>query len=93
MTIIERGKDRQYQGECRKCGTRYFYTKNDYFEIVEEKPSGLVREEYHWFRKAEKYREIQRYKYKCLRCPVCGDVKKKVEFESVFVEPVRWEKV
>lgn len=93
MRIVKTGKQRVWQEECRKCDTLYEYTQSDYFEMIEEKPGGLVREEYHWFKKTEKFQAIYRYKYKCLRCPVCGDVKKRMDFEDVFGKPIRWEKV
>lgn len=93
MTIIEHGNKRQYHGVCIKCGTVYSYKKSDYFEIVEERPGAIVREEYHLFRKTEKYREIMRCRYKGLKCPVCGYVKKETDIEHVFGEHVRWEKI
>ena len=93
MRIIKDGRTRTWQEECNKCHTIYEYSEKDYFEIVEEKPSGIVREEYHWFRKTEKYRGISRVKFKCLKCPQCGEIKKKVDFNNVFGEPVRWEKI
>ena len=93
MRIVKTGQQRVWQEECSKCMSIYEYTQGDYFEITEEKPSGLVREKYHWFRETEKFREISRTKYKCLKCPVCGNIKKKVDFEDVFGEPVRWEKI
>ena len=94
MRIVKTGKQRVWQEECKKCYTLYEYTQSDYFEMEEEKPSGLVREEYHWFKQTEKYRQICRYKWKCLKCPVCGEVKKRMDADDLFkVKEVRWEKV
>ena len=94
MRIVKTGKQRVWQEECKRCYTLYEYTQSDYYEMEEEQPSGLVREEYHLFKKTEKYRQICRYKWQCLKCPVCGDVKKRMDAANLFkpVE-VRWEKV
>ena len=56
MKIIKNGKDRTYQKECRRCHTIYEYSERDYFELEEEKPSGLAYVEEHLFKKNENYR-------------------------------------
>jgi hypothetical protein len=94
MKIIKDGRNRTYQEECRKCGTIYEYSERDYFEITEEKPSGLAEIREHLFKANETYRQICRYKWKCLRCPVCGDLKKRMDADRLFKpEEVRWERV
>lgn len=94
MRIIKNGRTRKYQDECVKCGTVYEYSEKDYFELEEEKPSGLMHIEEHLFKKNESYRQICRYKWKCLRCPVCGALKKRMDPDRLFKpEEVRWERV
>ena len=95
MKIIKDGRSRTYQEECRKCGTIYEYREKDYFELEEEKPSGLVEIKEHLFKANEEYREICRYKWnKCLKCPVCGNIRKSMDAERLFRhETVRWERI
>ena len=94
MKIIKDGKDRIYQKECRRCHTIYEYSERDYFELEEEKPSGLAYIKEHLFKKNESYRQICRYKWKCLKCPVCGELVKRMDAERLFKpDEVRWEQI
>lgn len=88
MRIIKNGKERVYQGECPKCHTIYEYSENDYFDLEQDEPSGIKRITTHFFKEDEEHSEIRRYKYKCLRCPVCGAIKKTMDLESIFKAPV-----
>lgn len=89
MKIVKNGLERTWRDECKKCHTIYEYDESDYFEIEEEKSSGLRKVDAHLFKKDEEYREICKYKWKGLKCPVCGDVKKRL----FHPEHVRWEEV
>ena len=94
MKIIEDGRTRTWRTECNRCHTIYEYSETDYFEIEEEKPSGLVEIKEHLFKENETYRQIYRYKWKCLKCPVCGDLKKRMDADRLFrPKEVRWERV
>ena len=93
MRVIKTGKQRVWEQECSRCNSLYEYNTGDYFEKTVESPSGLRREVYHFFKDTEVYREIVETKYKCLKCPVCGYVTKKLDFDNVFPKHVRWERV
>ena len=94
MRVIQDGRTRTWRAECDKCHTIYEYSEADYFEIEEERPSGIIKVKQYFFKKNESYRQICRYKWKCLKCPVCGKLEKKMDAERLFEpEEVRWERV
>ena len=56
MKIIKDGRTRTWRAECDKCHTIYEYSEADYFEIEEEKPSGIIKVKQYFFKKNESYR-------------------------------------
>ena len=95
MRIMKDGRDRTWQAECNKCHTIYEYGEADYFELIEEKPSGIVKVKKHLFKTDEEYREICKYRWnKCLKCPICENIKKGMDAERLFSpETVRWDRI
>ena len=56
MKIIKDGRTKTWRTECNRCHTIFEYNEADYFELEEEKPSGLMHIEEHLFKKNESYR-------------------------------------
>ena len=94
MKVICNGKDRTYEITCNICNSDLEYTENDVF-YTEEECRGLIGKTVSHFWKAdEHYVNVYMQNYRCVRCLVCGNVIKRIDFSKGLpnLDTMKWEK-
>ena len=94
MRVICSGKEKIYMTTCRKCNSDLEYTEDDVFYTQEECKGGLIKTVPHLFKADEYYTNVYIQDYRCIRCPVCGNVIKSIDISKGFPssKTERWEK-
>ena len=93
MRIVKKGYEKVHRTTCRFCNSDLEYTDADMFHLVEEERGGLRETREHLFRPTEEYINVCKQHYNCINCPVCHNTIKFVDFNHIFPETIRWEKV
>ena len=93
MRIVKKGYEKVRRTTCRFCNSDLEYTDADMFYLVEEKRGGLRETREHLFRPTEEYINVYKQRYHCINCPVCHNTIKFIEFDDIFPETIRWERV
>lgn len=91
MKVVCNGMDKVYKITCNKCDSDLEYTEKDVFEMQEER-SGIVKTVHHLFKPAERFINVYMQTYRCIKCPVCGNVIKRMDLNK-GIGTMRWEKV
>ena len=94
MKVICNGKDKVYTITCDNCNSDLGYTENDIFYIKEERRGGIIKTVPRLFRTDEHYTNVYIQEYRCVKCPVCGNVIKRIDFSNGLpsLDTMRWEK-
>jgi transcription initiation factor IIE alpha subunit len=94
MKVIRNGKDKTYEITCATCNSDLEYTENDVFYTKEERRGGMGKTVSHFWKADEHYVNVYMQDYRCIRCPVCGNVIKMMDFSKGLpsLEAMKWEK-
>lgn len=94
MKVIFNGKDKTYEITCDTCNSDLEYTENDVFYIKEERRGGIDKTVSHFWKADEHYVNVYMQDYRCVRCPVCGNVIKRIDFSKGLqsLDAMKWEK-
>ena len=95
MKVVCNGKEKVYTDTCSRCNSDLEYTENDVFYVNEECKGGIRETVSHLFKKDEHYINIYMQEFRCVKCPVCGDIIKSISFRNGLpdMETIRWEKI
>jgi hypothetical protein len=93
MRVTCNGKDKVYEKTCINCNSDLEYTEDDVFYTTEKCSSGFQRTVYNFFKEDEHYVGFYMQDYRCIRCPVCGNVIKMLDFSKglPFARKTEWE--
>ena len=80
MKVIRNGKEKTYIITCDHCNSDLEYTEDDVFYTKEERRGGISKTVSHFWKADEHYVNIYMQDYRCVRCPVCGNVIKRIDF-------------
>lgn len=94
MKVICNGKEKTYTITCDNCNSDLEYTENDVFYTKEECKGGIAKTVSHLFKADEHYTSVYMQDYRCIKCPVCGNVIKRIDFSKGLprLEAMKWEK-
>ena len=94
MKVVCNGKDKVYEKTCYNCNSDLEYTEGDVFYTTEKRSSGIGQTVSHFFKSDEHYVGFYMQDYRCIRCPVCGNVIKMPDFSKGLPSSgaMKWEK-
>ena len=92
MKVVCNGKDKVHEITCDKCNSDLEYTEADVFYTNEKKKGGIRQTIPHAFKADEHYISVYMDEYRCVKCPVCGHIIKRISFRNGLSEFVGWEK-
>lgn len=92
MKVVCNGKDKVHEITCDKCNSDLEYTEADVFYTNEKKKGCIGYTEPRLFRPDERYISVYMNEYRCVKCPVCGHIIKRISFRNGLSEFVGWEK-
>ena len=82
MKVISNGKEKVYTRTCSECHSDLEYTEDDVFYTKEERRGGVCKTVPHLFKKDEYYTNVYLQEYRCIKCPVCGNINKSLSFRG-----------
>ena len=94
MKVICNGKEKTYEIVCDNCNSDLEYTEDDVFYTKEECKGGIIKTVPHLWKADEHYTNVYMQDYRCIKCPVCGNVIKILDFSKGLpsLGAMRWEK-
>ena len=94
MKVVCNGKEKVYEITCRKCNSDLEYTEDDVFYTSEEECGGVEKIVSHFWKPDERYVNVYIQEYRCVKCPVCGHIIKRMDFSKGLpnLGTMRWEK-
>lgn len=94
MRILQREDEKTYKITCDHCNADLEYTEKDVFYTKEECRGGIIKIVPHLWKADEHYTNVYMQDYRCIKCPVCGNVIKRLDFSKGLPElgVMRWEK-
>lgn len=94
MKVICNGKEKTYKITCDHCNSDLEYTENDVFYTKEECKGGLCKTVPHFWKPDEHYVNVYMQEYRCVKCPVCGHIIKRMDFSNGLsnLDAMKWEK-
>ena len=92
MKVVCNGKDKVYEMTCDQCNSDLEYTEEDVFYTNERVKGGVRQTIPHVFKADENYISVYMKEYRCVKCPVCGHITKRISFRNGLSEFIGWEK-
>jgi hypothetical protein len=94
MKVVLNGKEKVYTNTCIECNSDFEYTEEDVFYVNEEHEGGLHKTVSHLFKPDEHYVNVYLQEFRCVKCPVCGHIIKKVNLKTglPIMRTIGWKK-
>ena len=94
MKIKCKGTCKVFEITCMNCNSDLEYTEKDVFYIKEERQGGLRKTVTHLWKPDEHYVNVYMQQYRCIKCPVCGNIIKRPDFSKGLpsIDSTKWKK-
>ena len=91
MRVLRKGCDKTYRITCDICNSDLEYSERDTFYMKEKSKGGLRKTVSHFWKPDEHYINVCVNNYRCVKCPVCNHIIKRLTFD-MGLDEMKWER-